>query len=107
MYLTNIVQFIIKSLCFFHISSRQLEGVGGGPGVGGWPGPLTLYGYMTRISVLNSAKKGVYFKDFARPRFHENRGIFSISNISFPCSKHFMVVLIIMIYVYSPIVCLL
>ena len=25
-----------------------------------------------------TAKKGVYFKDFAGPRFHENRGIFSI-----------------------------
>ena len=26
------------------------------------PGPLTLYGNMTRISVLNSAEKGVDFK---------------------------------------------
>ena len=37
-----------------------------------------LISSITRISVLNSAKKGVYFKDFASPRFHENRGIFSI-----------------------------
>ena len=42
------------------------------------PSPLTLYGSIARISVLNFEKKGVYLKDFAGPRFHENMGIFSI-----------------------------
>ena len=40
------------------------------------PSPLTLIWYMTRICVLNSAKKRVYFQDFAGQRFHGNRGIF-------------------------------
>ena len=44
--------------------------------------------YMTRISVLNAAKKGVYFKDFAGPRFHENRGIFSIQTSSVISVSH-------------------
>ena len=55
------------------------------------PSPLTLYGLygtLTRISVLNSAKKGVYFKDFAGPRFHENRGIFSIQTSSVISVSH-------------------
>ena len=42
------------------------------------PRPPHSIWYMTRISFLNSAKKGVYLKDFAGPRFHENRGILSI-----------------------------
>ena len=43
---------------------------------------------MTRIGVLNSAKKGVYFIDFAGPHFHENRGIFGIQTSSVISVSH-------------------
>ena len=46
--------------------------------------PHTIW-YMTHISVLHSAKKGVYFKDFVG---HENRGIFSIQTSSVISVSH-------------------
>ena len=53
-------------------TSRSVADPGGGGGAGHLcPGPLTLYGNMTRISVLNSAEKGVDFKRLRRSAFSQ------------------------------------